>query len=113
MRAWYQSKTLDERRAWIALRDPERVAAHERARARTSQKQESILRSQARHRERYLARVAVQNAVRRGKLTKGICHCGATKVEAHHPDYSQPLSVEWLCRGHHVERHPRSLDVAA
>jgi hypothetical protein len=28
--------------------------------------------------------------------------CGATKVEKHHPDYSKPLEVRWLCREHHL-----------
>ena len=28
---------------------------------------------------------------------------GCSQVEAHHPDYSEPLLVEWLCPGCHVE----------
>lgn len=105
MRRWYQDKTPQERRAWVALRDPERVAAHERARAGSTSKLESIVRSKVRHRERHLARVAVNNALRRGLISKGVCHCGSTTVEGHHPDYDNRLAVEWLCRRHHVERH--------
>lgn len=109
MRAWYQRKSPEERRAWVALRDPERVLAHERARGRTPEKQAAIERSKTRHPERDLARRMVGIRVRHGTIQKQPCHCGATKVEAHHPDYSKPLEVEWLCRKHHVERHPRAL----
>lgn len=36
--------------------------------------------------------------------------CGeTTETEAHHPDYSQPLAVQWLCvpchRAHHRKTH--------
>ena len=32
--------------------------------------------------------------------------CGVEgRIEAHHPDYSKPLEVVWLCRIHHVEAH--------
>lgn len=42
----------------------------------------------------------------RGKLVPQPCAvCGETKVEMHHPDYSQPLLVVWLCRKHHVAWH--------
>jgi uncharacterized OB-fold protein len=52
------------------------------------------------------ARFAVHNATTRGKLMKKPCEvCGADKVEAHHPDYSKPLDVVWLCRKHHAVTH--------
>ena len=41
---------------------------------------------------------------RRGKLVEQPCHCGA-KAEMHHPDYTKPLAVVWLCRAHHLEAH--------
>jgi hypothetical protein len=44
------------------------------------------------------ARDAVTNAVRAGRLMKCPCaRCGEVKAEAHHPDYSKPLDVIWLC----------------
>ena len=49
------------------------------------------------------ARKAVSNALRYGKLQKQPCWCGATKVEAHHEDYSKQLEVIWLCEQHHTE----------
>ncbi|HEY6017514.1 MAG TPA: hypothetical protein VIU16_12075, partial [Gaiellaceae bacterium] len=108
MRAWWQAKSVEERRALIARRNPDRVLAYERARSRTPTKLESIKRSQARHPERLAARRAVHTAVAAGRVVKEPCFCGATKVEAHHPDYTKPLEVEWLCRQHHAQRHLRA-----
>lgn len=31
--------------------------------------------------------------------------CGGLKVDAHHPDYTQPCTIVWLCREHHVGFH--------
>jgi len=53
-----------------------------------------------------------RNAVRDGKVIKAD-HCqhesGCTvidRLEGHHPDYSKPLEVVWLCLTHHGEtRH--------
>ena len=34
--------------------------------------------------------------------------CKSTyKIEAHHPDYSKPLNVVWLCMKHHREWHKK------
>lgn len=50
-------------------------------------------------------------AIRTGTLTKqeycSYCyHNGAEHpIEAHHPDYSKPLNVVWLCRLCHRARH--------
>jgi len=56
--------------------------------------------------ERIKAASAVSNAVRDGKLFKLPCFiCGDKTVEGHHPDYSRPLDVVWLCNKHHREAH--------
>ncbi len=56
--------------------------------------------------ERRAAHYAVSNALRSGELKKLNCFvCGAANVEAHHPDYSSPLDVVWLCVTHHKETH--------
>lgn len=50
----------------------------------------------------------VGNAVRDGKLQRwpvcAIPECCA-KPHAHHPDYSAPLAVVWLCPAHHKQAH--------
>jgi len=52
------------------------------------------------------ARVAVHRAIRVGKLIPEPCEvCGEARAEAHHPDYSKPLAVRWLCRRCHKRLH--------
>jgi hypothetical protein len=45
--------------------------------------------------------------LKRGKLIKNSCEiCGTQEsIEMHHDDYSNPLSVRWLCNKHHIEYH--------
>lgn len=53
------------------------------------------------------ARKLLLNAVKSGKITKQDCaipDC-TSETEAHHPDYSKPLEVIWLCKKHHMELH--------
>lgn len=56
----------------------------------------------------------VAQAEKRGSLIrpKACSNCGtAAKLHAHHPDYTKPLDVMWLCHschGHiHLETHKR------
>lgn len=54
------------------------------------------------------ARKLAHKAAKAGKIEKLPCEfadCTQVKVEAHHPDYSKPLEVLWLCRAHHLELH--------
>lgn len=55
----------------------------------------------------YRAQTAVNNAIRDGKLTRGLCSlCGASKnVHGHHKNYSRPLDVTWLCAKCHHRLH--------
>lgn len=61
-----------------------------------------------RHPERRKAQVALSNAVRDGRVIPwpvcAVSDCGG-KPEAHHPDYSRPLDVVWLCSIHHKQVH--------
>jgi len=61
-----------------------------------------------RHPERHKARTAFGNAVRDGRVIAWpVCSvpecCG--RPQGHHPDYSRPLDVVWLCAKHHKEAH--------
>jgi hypothetical protein len=49
---------------------------------------------------------ATQRAIISGKLIKQPClFCGSLKVQAHHPDYSKPLDIVWLCKSCHKRLH--------
>jgi hypothetical protein len=123
--------TAEERKAWIAKRDPAKVRAADRARYRRDREKRLAAqrayqatergraardRSQARQRAqnpaKYKAVTAVGNALRDGKLVRGPCesagHDCAGAIHAHHDDYSKPLEVRWLCRRHHELHHRQS-----
>ena len=64
-----------------------------------------------RHPDKIKARQAVCLALKAGKLVRHPCQgCGSQKSEAHHPNYAQPLEVQWLCRPCHAAEHKRSLN---
>ena len=109
---------------WVAA-NPERRKANWR---RHSEENRDSYRASHRkyyeaHREEYMARLKaiwekrpekkaarkmVWLAVRSGQLTKTDCQrCGNPKVTAHHPDYSKPLEVVWLCYSCHGKEHRR------
>jgi len=54
--------------------------------------------------QKYFARTKAGNALRDGRLIKhDHCYfCNSDEhLEMHHPDYSQPLRVYWICRSCH------------
>ncbi len=62
------------------------------------------------HPDRRAAQNAVAYALRTGRLKAEPCaECGA-KAHAHHPDYSRPLNVVWLCPLHHARAHKQMRD---
>ena len=60
---------------------------------------------EAKYPERNRARRIVQNEVKAGRLVGLPCLICGGDSEAHHPDYSAPLDVVWLCRLHHKQAH--------
>lgn len=93
--------------------DPEaikRIKAYERKRNKTVERRRKRLeygrKRRMLHPDKARANHAVSNAIRNGRLKRESCEvCGKKKSEAHHPDYSKPLSVKWLCLRHHREEH--------
>lgn len=64
--------------------------------------------STLRYPDRNKARTTLGNAVRDGRVIPwpvcAIPECSG-KPHGHHPDYSRPLDVVWLCDKHHKEAH--------
>lgn len=62
------------------------------------------------HKEKTYARQRVAWAVKAGKITRPAncvrCSKCTADLEAHHPDYSKPLDVQWLCVPCHNVVHP-------
>ena len=87
---------------------PEEIAAYERMRFETPHRKAKVIEYQRRRRERnpekLIARQAIGNAVRDGRIVRKPCEvCGDPKSQAHHEDYSKPFDVKWLCFKHHRE----------
>ena len=65
-------------------------------------------RRKAKHPLKHTAHCKVTYAIRAGKLIKEPCRdCGDINVHGHHPDYSKPLDVIWLCPTHHIKEHSK------
>ena len=89
---------------YATWRDAYRERNREKLRAYFSEKQWEPGR-----RERKRIHKLVFLAVRRGELARATCceRCSVTgkQLEGHHPDYSRPLEVLWLCRRCHKAVH--------
>lgn len=109
----HRNQNLERIRAYDRLRAsvPHRAAARKeyaKSPAGRQSHQRALKASALRFPDRARARVALNNAVRHGKVNPwpvcAIPECNG-KPEAHHPDYSAPLAVVWLCNSHHREAH--------
>ena len=63
----------------------------------------------AKYPDKAYARSVVSRMLRLGYLTPQPCaKCQSTnKIQAHHPDYSKPLKIEWLCHRCHYLVHKK------
>lgn len=43
--------------------------------------------------------------LKRGQIVRQPCEACGDVAQPHHPDYSKPLQVRWLCKFHHQELH--------
>lgn len=70
----------------------------------------AITKSTAKHRTKQSARIAVRTALNAGIIVKPV-RCSnclkETLVQAHHPDYSLPLAILWVCRKCHADIHKK------
>jgi len=109
----YRKKNMEKfaeasrKRYW---KDPEHARELERKRYATEEgkaiRNASFARYNKKNRIKRLAKDAVHNAKMRGRIVAKPCEvCGAYPTEGHHPDYTKPLEVQWLCQKHHKELH--------
>lgn len=102
-----RGKVLERKRKYYLLRR-EKILNRMQLyyRAHRLEKIKSLLLSRLLYPEKLRARRMVHAALRAGLLIRERCIvCGDPKSHAHHPDYSHPLEVVWLCPKHHGEEH--------
>ena len=59
-----------------------------------------------RNKQAYRARRILNKMIKGGFIKHLPCQeCGNIKSMAHHPDYSKPIDVVWVCQKHHSEIH--------
>lgn len=99
---------LDTQRNRQANREYYRLydASRERRSDRIEQKRKRTQKRRYLCPEKYKANTKVGNMIRDGKLERKPCFlCGDPKAEAHHPDYTQPKHIAWLCSACHHAIH--------
>jgi hypothetical protein len=53
-----------------------------------------------------ICRAQTKKLIRQGVIEAEPCQvCGEVQVQVHHPDYSNPMNVMWLCPTHHGLQH--------
>jgi hypothetical protein len=93
-------------RRWQRAIQPEVEAEHDRKRRQTEAYRALGRERDLRRKHKRAAHNAVNNAIQAGRIARGDCsECGAPHAEGHHPDYSKPLEVVWLCRRCHTDLH--------
>lgn len=87
----------------------EKIRAYNRARGNRLTP-EAIRRYRDKNPIKRAAQVALCNAVRDKRVVKiSSCQaCGSSRnIVGHHPDYSRPFDVVWLCQACHCQHHAR------
>jgi hypothetical protein len=94
----YRKAHIDAIREYDIQRNKDKTRAAQRNARSTKYRVENPVKK--------LAHSILNNALRAGVITRKPCEvCGAQNADAHHADYSHALSVQWLCRVHHMEWH--------
>jgi hypothetical protein len=84
----------------------EQYRDYDRARYKMPGRREAIEKSTNKDPLKVWVRKATHSALNWGLLVRRPCEvCGDEKSDAHHPDYTKPLEVRWLCRLHHMHAH--------
>lgn len=102
----HPERANNHKRAW-EQRNKEKRYAYQYNYNRSSLRKEVWRKSYDKLKHHHAARRKAWRAVKRGIIPRGACEtCGTTdRLNAHHDDYSKPLSVRWFCTKHHGEQH--------
>jgi len=96
------------KRAWYAKNSKKEILRKRKYQA-TQKGREVLYKSNEAYRkrfpEKFRARTIVQARIQRGTLKRLPCKCGREDSQAHHPDYSKPLKIVWLCASCHGQEH--------
>lgn len=70
---------------------------------------ETVKKQNAKFPEKFKARQILNEALKKGKIIKPkkCLYCEETYIHGHHPDYTKPLEVIWLCPFHHKKEHKK------
>lgn len=68
-------------------------------------RQRAQIKYREQHKIKTKAHGMVAYALKIGAIQRQPCWACGDEAEAHHPDYSRPLDVVWLCNPHHREVH--------
>ena len=98
--------TILDRRPYVSCSpcNSARARAYRTTKAGKETYRAIMKRQYLKHRIKVLARAKLGRAVKSGKIIKPIhCQkCGlSSRLDGHHEDYAQALSVVWLCRPCH------------
>lgn len=101
-------RTRDDHTCWCKVCHKEHAASYRLTPGGRAAHQRGNAVSRIRFPEKIEAWNQLNNSVQSGKL-KRPCRCDKCgkrrKTQAHHPDYSKPLAVVWLCTPYHNTEH--------
>ncbi len=93
-------------------KNPEIIKAYEAERFKRPERKKAVIKYQRNRRKNNPLVTKAYNKERTKEFKEcnqpmPCLECGIKHAEKHHPDYTNPLRIEWLCRKHHLERHGR------
>ena len=90
-----QRNLLPDRRLYIKQWEQSERGKQLRAISRKKDRQQN--------KGKYYARRLLNKLIKEGVIERKICEICSKIGTGHHPDYSKPVEVVWLCRKHHAE----------
>ena len=91
----------------IRSKKPQKIAQvarwHQSERGKMMDKERRLLRK-----DKIRVKNMLNYLIEQGIIQRQPCEiCGSENGQGHHPDYSKPFEVRWLCQAHHSEEHQK------